>query len=655
MVRRAFVGTLDRRVPVPRAEEPLPARRRPARHRPRAGRAQRHGVACSLPHVCENLESIVGECRPPGHPSRVRRAPPPADARRARRRCRPTRALSWRPEALWACPCSTAARWDSYVPPGNERILHRHAAPQPRGQPAAGGGAGAPTRRDGAPLAGAADAVRRRRAVRRAGGASRHDGLGQVRHHRRAHLPGERGGQWSGTHGQLRDPGAPAWGFGTALRLADPALFDDSVSGPHPLWSRPPREMRRNLMAARLATIAVTLVGGSPVARGTPLRRRAGAGDLRAVVPLAQRPGHGSLATLDGWVTASYAPCSGRACACGIVPRGVASGGSGACLALAAACKATALGLLPVACGSPRAAAPPRARGGAHRPRVLAGAAGGAFVLTMWPSTASAGRRRYACSAATSRACPPIVFGPLPFKPLVRGAARPGAARRPRPSRLPVRRGRPSGWWWFYLAALALKTTIGAQALALSARWPPGPERGRPARSAARGRGAPGLPARCSCACMSPGKAQNGHPLPPSRLPLRACCGRAARPGGRRARLRARRAGRWRPRPSRPAPPESLAVHPHHLMFFNRVGGRTRRAGRATSIWRRLGPGPAAAGRMAAREPALAVFYTYYSACRGTGASRYEPPPCEPQAGLYALHAVEVHRPSGRPRAAWTG
>src|SRR5512139_2723030 len=55
-------------------------------------------------------------------------------------------------------------------------------------------------------------------------------------------------------------PALPKWGFALALRAADPELFDASTTrGLDPLWSRRPEELRRNLLAGRLATIAVVV------------------------------------------------------------------------------------------------------------------------------------------------------------------------------------------------------------------------------------------------------------------------------------------------------------------------------------------------------------------------------------------------------------
>src|SRR6185436_13836703 len=84
------------------------------------------------------------------------------------------------------------------------------------------------------------------------------------------------------------------------------ALFDaDTRWGRHPLWSRPLLRTRKNLLAGRLATIAVTVFGGLLLWSAA---RRFGEGAglvthaLWCLSPtvLAQ----GALATLDAWVAA---------------------------------------------------------------------------------------------------------------------------------------------------------------------------------------------------------------------------------------------------------------------------------------------------------------------------------------------------------------
>ena len=242
-------------------------------------------------------------------------------------------------------------------------------------------------------------------------------------------------------------PALPRWGFGLALRLADPGLFDESEAvGRHPLWSRPPREMRRNLFAARLTTIAVTLAGGIFLWRAA---RTFGVGvglvtyALWCVSPAILASG--SLATLDAWVTALAcvalwatlrlveAPTVGRAAAVGAV------------LALAAASKTTGLGLLPVA-GAAGAWAAMRASRRQGRPWPAAvlstvGSLAAAFLVTLWAVYAF-----QFGSVDTARPCGTesglahaAAVRPIAFQRLDRGAPGAGPPRRAWPPRLSVR------------------------------------------------------------------------------------------------------------------------------------------------------------------------------------------------------------------------
>ena len=248
--------------------------------------------------------------------------------------------------------------------------------------------------------------------------------------------------------------------------------------------------------------------------------------------------------------------------------------------------------------------------------------------------------RRHRRPCGTESGLPPAAaFGPLPFNDWIEGLlAQALHGARGHLGYLFGERG--SGWWWFYLAALALKTTIGAQLLAALAAGGVGPLAPRPRRSCRRRRAS--WPSRSLLVVvMSLGKAQNGikYILPAFPFAMlwlgrglpdvrRAFGRRGLAPGGARGGRR-RVAGR----PS--APPDVLQP----------VGGRTGGRAPLPGQRRRLGAGPAPAGRMAARDAALAaVLHLLQRRPRHWGIT-YEPPPCAPQPGYYALHAVEVHRP----------
>lgn len=443
-------------------------------------------------------------------------------------------------------------------------------------------------------------------------------------------------------------PALPRWGFGLALRLADPGLFGTSEAvGRHPLWSRPPREMRRNLFAARLATIAVTLAGGLFLWRAA---RTFGVGvGLVTYALWCLSPSilaSGSLATLDAWVTALACvalwatlrmvemPTVGRAAAVGAV------------LALAAASKTTGLGLLPVA-GAAGAWAARRASRRQGRPwpaAVLstAGSLAAAFLFTLWAVYAFRSG-----SVDTARPCGTesglahaAALGPLPFDDWIEGLlAQALHGARGHLGYLFGERG--SGWWWFYLAALALKTTVGAQLLAALrlAAWTRSPP---PRRERAVDMAILAFPLLL-VVVMSLGKAQNGikYILPAFPFAMlwigrglpdvqRAFGRRGLAVGGLAVALGAG---------------ESLAVHPHHLMFFNVWAGGPEGGPRYLIAGDDWGQDQRRLGEWQRTTRPWRLFYTYYNGDPAHWGITYEDPPCAPQPGYYALHAVEVHRP----------
>jgi hypothetical protein len=90
---------------------------------------------------------------------------------------------------------------------------------------------------------------------------------------------------------------------------------------------------------------------------------------------------------------------------------------------------------------------------------------------------------------------------------------------------------------------------------------------------------------------------------------------------------------------------ESLAVHPHHLMFFNLWAGGPKGGPRYLVHGDDWGQDQRRLGEWIQRHSPDGVFYTYYTGMPEKWGVRYKPPPCTPRRGVYALHAVEVHRP----------
>jgi hypothetical protein len=443
-------------------------------------------------------------------------------------------------------------------------------------------------------------------------------------------------------------PTVPRWAFGLALRLVDPPLFDEtSPQGRHPLWSRPSREMRRNLFAARLATIVVTLLGG------LLLWRAAGAfGTGVGLVTYAlwcfspSVLASGSLATLDAWVTASACAAIWATLRLVHEPTAVRAAVAGGILALATASKTTGLGLVPVvvAVGSWAVIRECRRQG---RPwaRPLAAqwtALAAALVLTVW--VAYGFRFGY---VDTARVCgkesglPSHVIGPLPFAYWFEGHL--FQALHGRRGHLGYLFGETSsgGWWWFYLAALALKTTIGAQALAglRLAAWAKSPPARRELAIDAVILAYPIL----LVTAMSLGKAQNGIKYILPAFPFAMLWAGRALPDVQRA------FGRWGLGAACAAlvagTAESLAVHPHHLMFFNRWAGGPGGGQRYLVSGDDWGQDQRRLGEWQRTTHPWRLFYTYYNGDPAHWGIVYEEPPCAPQPGYYALHAVEVHRP----------
>jgi hypothetical protein len=443
-------------------------------------------------------------------------------------------------------------------------------------------------------------------------------------------------------------PALPRWGFGLALRLVDPPLFDESSTrGRHPLWSRATPEMRRNLFAARLATILVTLAGGLFLWSAA---RTFGEGVALVTYSLwCLSPAilsNGSLATLDAWVTALACvaiwatmllvrkPTPGRAALVG------------AALALAAASKVTALGLVPVAVGlgawALRRECREQGRPWARSLVSLMGSLATGFLATLWAVYGF--RLGYVDTAwlcGRESGLPHHVFGPLPFAFWVEGLlAQAVHGRRGHLGYLFGEVG-ATGWWWFYVAALALKTTVGAQALAVLrlAAWVKSPPRRQELLTDAVILAYPAL----LVAVMSLGKAQNGIKYILPAFPFAMLWLGRALPDVRRA--FGSRGLALVGAALLAGTVEAMAVHPHHLMFFNVWAGGPEGGPRYLVNGDDWGQDQRRLGEWQRATRPWRLFYTYYGGDPAHWGIVYEDPPCEPQPGYYALHAVEVHRP----------
>lgn len=446
-------------------------------------------------------------------------------------------------------------------------------------------------------------------------------------------------------------PALPKWGFAAALRLSDARMFAPGWrKGNHPLWSRPLPQTRRNLFAARSATVAVTLLAGLllylvarrfslPAARLTLL--------LWAFSPSVLAGG--SLATLDAWAAAGVALATwaaARAFERPTVARSVLLGGA---LALAAACKVTTLGLVPVALALLVVALRRTSPAGARlvpTARLIAALAAG-FIGVLWAvyGFRFGELRTDTLCGKTVEGLGTHAFGPLPFTPWIEGLLA---------QVLHGRQGHRSylfgevgfqGWWWFYLAALALKTTLGAQALCLlrGASW----LRRRPAHAEALLDLALLAYPLLLLLVMSAGRAQNGikYLLPAFPLAVLALgrawddARRAFGPLGTRAAATLALLGAL----------ESAAVHPHHLMFFNLWAGGPDGGPRYLIHGDDWGQDQRRLAEWQRQKRPWRLFYTPYNGNAHHWGVFAQAPPCEPTPGFYALHAIEVHRPKITP------
>ena len=388
-------------------------------------------------------------------------------------------------------------------------------------------------------------------------------------------------------------------------------------------WARSGPEFRRLLFTVRLTTIAAMVVAGLLLWR-TALRFGPGVGltthALWCFSPTVLSDG--SLATLDPWAAALSAVVLWTVVRFLEEPRVARSALVGLALAGAVACKVTTVGLVPlamaaIAWGAARAPAPrSRAPG---RVGVRLAVCGGAMLVGLWALygfTIGTGARPIR-ALARARALSRLGGGSLPPG----WAADSSAATRTTSSG----ETSDSGWWWFYLACIALKTTVGAQALALlrgvalvwrrpsaTSLWVDVALLSYPALLFVRDERE-----------QAPGRDQ----LPVAGLSVRDAVG-GARLGGRSAGLRARRA--------RPLPPlagvgrgRSAGSPPSPSDVRQRVGGWSRQRAAIPGSSARLGPGQASPRRVASRprrqarllralrRPPLAV-----GDCRGAGAVR---------------------------------
>jgi hypothetical protein len=451
--------------------------------------------------------------------------------------------------------------------------------------------------------------------------------------------------QWAkgDLEGNCDSPALPKWGFGLALRVSDPELVEHGDTlGHQPIFSRPFPQGRRNLLAARSTTILVTVLGGLGLF-GAALRMGYGPAVLTHALYVVSPAilAHGSLATLDAWATAFAALGILAGLRALESPRWSRLALFGAVVALGSACKVPLLGLLPVFWGALL---------------VLKGRKGllASCLLTLLPFlVVLSGVYLFRFGeVSTTNLCGHVThlygdheFGPLPFAPWIEGILFQGVHGATGHLTYLFGASSEKGWWYFYLAALLFKTTLGAQVLFLLAAI----ALARVGTPQERLAGALLLAyPLLLLGVMSLGHAQNGlkYVLPAypfgilflsSSLPL------AERSWGRRGRGIVLLAALL-------SVVESARVYPHELMFFNAWAGGPEGGPRILIHGDDWGQDQRRLGAWQEAHHPWRLYYTRYNGDPLFWGIRGEEPPCEPAPGYYALHAVEIFRPKRLPR-----
>ena len=431
-------------------------------------------------------------------------------------------------------------------------------------------------------------------------------------------------------------PVLPKWAFALAMRAVEPALGDTPTemarAENYVLWYKDRAHVERILLAARLTTIVVTVLAGLllwSVARRFGPVAGAVTQALWCFSPAVLAAG--SLATLDAWVTAFVIALTWATARYLESPRWGRAALVGVCAGLAVACKITALGAAGVAVLACAWRASRVAREGGRpwaRPAVaVAGLVAASGALTLWAL--------YGFTVGSA--------GPLPVVPFpawITGALQQVShGARGHRGYLFGETGL-GGWWYFYPVALALKTTIGAQALALLLviAWLARRPRGTDLLLDAALWAYPVL----LIVVMSLGRTQLGLRYILPAYPLAMLWAGRTFPS-------LRVLGRWAPMAGGLALAVAMAgalrVHPHYLMFFNSWIGGPDNGPQYLVIGDSIGQDQKRLADWQAAQGLSSIYYTRYSGRPEYWGIAYSAPPCRPQSGVYALEAIEVHRP----------
>jgi hypothetical protein len=196
---------------------------------------------------------------------------------------------------------------------------------------------------------------------------------------------------------------------------------------------------------------------------------------------------------------------------------------------------------------------------------------------------------------------------------------------------------RREGWWWFYLAVAAFKTTVGAQLLFAwrlldSAR----------ARAARLADLALLAGPAILFVALSLGQAQGGVRY---LLPAFPCVfAYIARGLAEKGRARSRAGVLAFTALLGLGAAESLRVYPHSLMFFNLWAGGPKGGPRYLIYSDDWGQDKKRLARWQRDNGVRIVAYTPYGGHPKLWGIRWDDVSCTPRKGVYALHAEEVHR-----------
>jgi dolichyl-phosphate-mannose-protein mannosyltransferase len=452
--------------------------------------------------------------------------------------------------------------------------------------------------------------------------------------------------QWS-RHDYTSYPHCPVpkWAFGAALRIVEPWIADTPAKSwvdgahihlfKHPLW-----RLKRNLRAARVATIAMTVLGGLLV--WAAARRFGDASAAFAHALWCFSPAvlaNGSLATLDAWLASLLA---GALWATGWLldapswPRAVLSG---AAFGLALGTKIVALPWMGTAC----LALFVRERLGRsswstwRRAAALSVVLVGSCLFMLWAvHLFDVGYARVGPLGEREERGTNI--GPVPFPTWIQGLdtqAQVGSTGR---RNYLFGTMRKEGWLWFYLAVIALKVTLGAQVIGLL----------RAADTLFRSRGRSllidlalvGPPtALVTLLSLSDNQAGMRYLLPAFPFVILWA---ARLMEGTRVPLTVRVVA-WAALGLGAI--ESMAVHPHSLMFFNVWAGGPEGGPRYLIQGDDWGQDQLRLAEWQQEKGIPGIFYSPFPDNPAAWGIRFREAPCTPRTGVFALHAAEVHRP----------